>query len=201
MEPIFTLPYSEYVVAQRLAKELPSARGFSLHAPLSRQEKGVDLVVTLRTGGLTRAATLQVKASRTYSPQRPSSRAAHSYAFDTLFNVFDVPEQADFVILVAVYPAEVARESRARASWWAPLIMLFTQAEMRDFLASVRTKAGQPDRMFGFGFDDEAAVFQTRGDEQRLCKPFSTHLLANRAKDLRAFLTHGNGAPGARDAG
>jgi len=71
MEPIFTLPYSEYVVAQRLATVLHSAQGFSLHAPLSRQEKGVDLVVTLRTGGLTRAATLQVKASRTYSRPRP----------------------------------------------------------------------------------------------------------------------------------
>ena len=33
MEPVFTLPYSEFCVAQQLARWLPASKGFSLFAP------------------------------------------------------------------------------------------------------------------------------------------------------------------------
>ncbi len=190
MEPVFTLPYSEWAVAQRLASLLPAPQGFSLPPPLSRQEKGVDLVVTCRKGRVTRAASLQVKASRTYSRPAPSERTK-DHAFDPFFNRFPLPDQADFVALVAMYPTEVARQSRAKASWWAPVILLFTHAEMHDFLASVRTRDGRPDRMFGFGFDSEAEVFQTRGDQQRRHKSFTEYLVASKIGVLRTFLTGG----------
>src|SRR5579859_7225634 len=64
MEPIVTLPYSEWLVAQQLMKVLPASQGYSVYAPLSRQEKGVDLLLARRANGVTRAATLQVKYSR-----------------------------------------------------------------------------------------------------------------------------------------
>jgi hypothetical protein len=48
MEPIFSLPYSEFCVAQQLARLLPAAEGYSLYAPVSRQQKGVDLLIARR---------------------------------------------------------------------------------------------------------------------------------------------------------
>jgi hypothetical protein len=190
MEPIFTLPYSEYVVAQQLASLLKSSQGFSLYTPLSRQEKGVDLIATHRTGRVTRATSIQVKGSRTYS-DRPEAKRSRPYRYYTWFNTFELPTQADFVVLVAIYPAAAARESRAKSSWWSPVILLFTHDEMRAFLASVRTRAGHPDRMFGFGFDDEKRIFQTRGDSERLNAELSRHLLRHKVGILRSFLTGG----------
>ena len=51
MEPIITLPYSEWLVAEHLMKTFPIREGYSLYAPLSRQEKGVDLILSRRAGG------------------------------------------------------------------------------------------------------------------------------------------------------
>jgi hypothetical protein len=56
MDPVFTLQYPEFIVAQRLASLLPATQGFSLYVPLSRQEKGVDLIVARRSGRVTKAA-------------------------------------------------------------------------------------------------------------------------------------------------
>jgi hypothetical protein len=130
---------------------------------------------------------VQVKASRTYSRPGPSERTA-GYLYFTWFNHFLLPDQADFVALVALYPTDVARQSRAKASWYSPVILLFTHAEMRKFLASVRTRGDLPDRMFGFGFDSETAVFQTRGDAKRRSLPFTDKLIGTKIGALRAFL-------------
>jgi len=52
MEPILTLPYSEWLVAEKLMRLLPPKEGYSVYAPLSRQEKGVDLLVTADRVGI-----------------------------------------------------------------------------------------------------------------------------------------------------
>src|SRR5208282_4197151 len=49
MEPVFTLQWPEFVVAQRLQEYLPRKEGYSVLVPLSRQEEGIDLAV-LRHG-------------------------------------------------------------------------------------------------------------------------------------------------------
>lgn len=191
MEPVFTLPYSEYCVAQQLTRLLPARQGYSIYAPLSRQEKGVDLVVTRRRGRRTRAATIQVKSSRTYSRPTQTGRTLRPFKYYTWFNNFELPKQADFIALIALYPPEEARTRRRRDSWWAPVILVFSQREMRGFLRRVKTRRGTRDRMFGFGFDDGSAVFQTRGDQHRRYRDYSTHLLKRKVSEIKAF-------PGAR---
>jgi hypothetical protein len=111
MEPIVTLPYSEWLVAQQLKKALPASEGYSVYAPLSRQEKGVDLLITRRLHGVTRAATLQVKYSRAY--ERPPGA---TYRFSTWFRVFPVSERADFFIFASLYPHIDGRGGGARSS-------------------------------------------------------------------------------------
>lgn len=187
MEPVFTLPFSEYAVAQQLHRLFPPSSGYSLFAPLSRQEKGVDLVITRRRRRTTRAASIQVKASRTYSRRVVTERSGR-FRYDTWFNNFELPGEADFVALVALYPPDETRNSRRRGSWWAPVVLLFTHAEMRRFLRRVRTVTGTRDRMFGFGFTEANEIFQTRGDQHRRRRDFSQHLLDRQVPVLRRFL-------------
>jgi hypothetical protein len=55
-------------------------------------------------------------------------------------------------VIVALYPAVDAAQKRELGTWWAPLVLLFTQSEMRRFLLSIRTVSGGRDKMFGFTF-------------------------------------------------
>ena len=192
MDPVFTLPYSEFVVAQQLAQLLPAKLGFSIHTPLSRQQKGVDLVVVRRRGRHSWAKTIQVKSSRTYS-RRPVTKvqrksSARRFRFYTWLKTFDCPPEADFFCLVALYPSVDVAQHRERGSWWSPLILVFTQGEMRRLLRSIRTAKGKPDSMFGFGFDEADEVFQTRGYRGRKQRDFSRHLLSRRVGSIRRAL-------------
>lgn len=187
MEPVFTLPYSEFCVAQRLRSLLPKSKGYSLLVPLSRQEKGIDLVLSQRQDR-TRAVTIQVKSSRTYSSPPPARKTTRRFRYATWLNTFECPAEADFVCIVSLYPARDAEERKELATWWAPVILLFSQAEMREFLSGVKTVGGKPDRMFGFGFDRAGEVFQTRGDPERRCRDFSGNLLERRVPQLLAAL-------------
>lgn len=45
MDPVFTLQWPEFLLANRLQKFLPKSQGFSVLVPASRQEKGIDLAV------------------------------------------------------------------------------------------------------------------------------------------------------------
>ena len=189
MDPIFSLPYSEFCVAQQLSQVLPSAKGYSLYVPVSRQQPGVDLVIVRRRGQRAQVARIQVKSSRTYSRRTPQTRAKRPFRYYTWFNNFKCPQEADFFCLVALYPAVDAAQKRELGTWWAPQILLFSQSEMRDFLRTVRTVGGRRDRMFGFGFDHPDQAVQTRGDSKRQFKNFSKHLLSRRLPKLRKFLS------------
>jgi hypothetical protein len=188
LEPVYTIPYGEFCVAQQLSRLLPKGDGFSIFAPISRQEPGVDLMLSRRTRGRTRVAAIQVKTSRTYSRPTATKRTKRPYRYHTWYNNFDCPPEADFFCLVALYPAVDTAQMRELGSWWSPQILVFSQREMRRFLRSVRTVAGHPDRMFGFGFNTAAEAIQLRGDPKRRFRDFSTHLLAKRVGHLRRFL-------------
>jgi type I restriction enzyme M protein len=136
-------------------------------------------VLAQRVRGRTRVLTIQVKSSRTYSRPGTASRTKRPFRYYTWFNNFDYPSEADVCILVSLYPAVDTEQRRELGSWWSPLLMVFTKAEMKRFLKSVRTVRGHADKMFGFGFDDPSRVFQTRGDSRRRFRDFSAFFLRN----------------------
>jgi hypothetical protein len=189
MEPVFSLTYSEFCVAQQLSRLLPSTNGYSLYAPVSRQQRGVDLVIARRRGRRVRVACIQVKSSRTYSRLTATTRTKRPFRYYTWFNNFDCPPEADFFCLLALYPAVDAAQKRELGTWWVPQVLLFSQSEMRQFLSQVRTVGGRRDRMFGFGFDRPDQAFQTRGDSARRFRDFSDHILPRRLGKLRRFLS------------
>ena len=63
MEPIFTMQYGEFAVADYLAKKIKNA---SVFIPASAQEKGIDLLLYRHANGCNTTNTIQVKMSRTY---------------------------------------------------------------------------------------------------------------------------------------
>lgn len=186
MEPVFTLQWPEFVVAQKLQKLLPPKDGYSILVPLSRQEKGIDLAVLHRRGNnLSKTTTIQVKASRTYRPPPPKREKTVRFQFYTWFNRFDVPDRADFVILFGMYAPNRGETTRVSAEWYKDCSLLFTKKEMRRFMTNCKTVGGKPDGMFGFGFDDLSKVILTRGDMKRSSPDYTMHLLERKITALK----------------
>jgi hypothetical protein len=99
-----------------------------------------------------------------------------------------VPDEADYFLLFGMYAPEAARPKRISAGWYRDCTLLFTLEEMRTFMSSCLTVGGKEDKMFGFGFNDEQKIVQTRGDKDRQEKDFTDHLLAHRIDVVRAKL-------------
>jgi len=84
MDPVFTLQWPEFVIAEKLQKFLPRKDGYFILIPLSRQEKGIDLAVMLANLPLNHSVvTIQVKASRTYLPPAPKRKDVERYKYYT----------------------------------------------------------------------------------------------------------------------
>jgi hypothetical protein len=185
MEPVFTLQWPEFVIAQRLQSLLPRKDGYSVLVPLSRQEEGIDLAVLYRRAkGPASTATVQIKASRTYLHMPPKREGTVRFRFNTWFNRFDVPDRADYIILMGMYAPDLGRTTKVSASWYKDCSLIFTRQEMREFMADCKTVRGKPDRMFGFGFDDLSKIVLNRGDMTRSGKDFASYLLERRIKRL-----------------
>jgi hypothetical protein len=188
MDPVFTLQWPEFVVAHRLQQQLPKKDGYSLLIPLSRQEKAVDLAILKKLGGAHRTITIQIKASRTYPHPPPKRAATRRFLHYTWFRRFDVPADADFFLLLGMYAPDQGRTKSVTAKWYRDCTLLFTRDEMREFMNKCLTVGGQPDQMFGFGFDQPTEVFLTRGDQTRSLKDYSSYLLDSRIHLLRQAL-------------
>lgn len=184
MEPVFTLPWPEFHLAERLQEKLPKDAAYSLMIPMSRQEKGIDLAIMKRTPKGSRCATFQVKASRTWISAgdrtvRPRT-GQRIFRYTMRFDNFRLPENADFFLLSGMFAPDPHRTKRVEASWYRDCTLLLTAEEMRDFLGNCRTRGGSVDRMFYFSFDNPNEVFQTRGIQDGTHKDFSEFVLDRR---------------------
>ncbi len=187
MEAVFTLPYPEHIVAETLAKLLPKKEGFSVNIPLSRQQKGIDLLVYCPT--TRKVATFQVKSSRSYRGEPPKRKSTPKrFNYYLWFRKFDYLEgTADFYVLFGLYPkSSVIRESLNKArkpqQWWTHRILLLPDSEMKRLL--LNSKGGG---FFGFGFDtDSKEIFLTRGAEE--AQPYERFIIERQAEFLSEFL-------------
>src|SRR5258708_3253569 len=115
MEPIFTIPYSEFAVGMDLERLL-KRDGCTIAFPASRQNKGWDLLVFRDAAG--RAARIQVKSSRGYAAPPPRSFRdrlrvpLNHYLWFKRVEAAD--DRADFFVLLGLYENPQARVSGAR---------------------------------------------------------------------------------------
>ena len=190
MDPVFTLQWPEFIVAERIQSIFLRKDGYSVLIPLSRQEKGIDLVILRRSkSGQSFVLTIQVKASRTYLPSAPKRKNTIRYKYYTWFNRFDVSDRADFVILFGMYAPDPSRTKPVSAKWYRDCSLLFTNEEMSAFMKDCKTVKGKPDKMFGFGFDDLSKIILTRGDMSRSQKDYTRCLLDRQVKEIMKRLT------------
>ena len=183
MEPIFTMQYGEFAVADYLSKHIKNA---SVFIPASAQEKGIDLLLYRHANGCNTTNTIQVKMSRTYYSEKPSA----NYPYYLWYNRFTVQKNANWYILVGIYAKrpEDSNTTRATSTLWDKVMLAFTNKEMTKFIAELKQKKNpdKDDKMFGFGFDDDKNIFQTRGYPET--RNMSKYLIENRILDSLALI-------------
>ena len=182
MEPIFTMQYGEFAVADYLSKKI---KGASVFIPSSAQEKGIDLLLYKYANGVNVTNTIQVKMSRTYYDANPK------YQGILWFKRFQVPENANWCILVGIY-ADFSNDitnARSKDTKWNTIMLAFTNKEMRKFMDEVKLK-GNPekeDKMFGFGFNGKSVINQTRGYAEE--RDMTKYLIENRITEIEDSFT------------
>jgi hypothetical protein len=185
MEPVFSLPYSEYESIIQIHRHFKKNDGFSVCVPVSRQQKGIDFIV-LNTAN-NKVLRFQVKASRPYIPSSSEARKDGAFKYTFWFNNFHdryKPGMADVYLLFGLFPVySVKKNIKSRTKFWESFVLAFKDTEMGQFLDSIRTKDGQRhDRFFYVSFNDLTEVIVTRGRKDR---PNITHyLLATRVPEL-----------------
>jgi hypothetical protein len=185
MEPVFSLPYSEYESIVQIQRHFKKNDGFSVCIPVSRQQKGIDFIVLNITNG--KVLRFQVKGSRPYtqssSDQRKYGAFKHTFWFNNFYDRYE-PDAADVYLLFGLYPAyNVKKNIKSSTTVWKSFVLAFTDAEMEQFLDSIRTKDGRSrDRFFYISLNDLSEVVVTRGrsDRPNICH----HLLTNRVPEL-----------------
>jgi len=185
MDPVFTLQWPEFIICERLQKYCPKKDGYSVYIPVSRQEKGVDIVLLHRTDKTKKTITIQVKSSRTYLGEPARNKKIERFNYYTWFNRFVPSPDADYFALIGIYPKDISQTKKIGPSWYNDCTLLFTYKEMKSFIDNCLTVRGKPDKMFGFGFNSPDAVIQTRGDQHRKYKDFSNYLFAKKIENLK----------------
>lgn len=176
MEPIFTLQYAEFAVADYLSKRIKKA---SVFIPISAQEKGIDLLLYKFMDGENRTVTVQVKMSRTYYN-------LGKYQYRLWFNRFEPQENADWFILVGIhakYPEEAAN-AKPNDIKWDTVMLAFSKNEMKQFMDELRQKKdpSKLDHSVYFEFDNPSEIYQTRGCETE--REMSKYLIENRIEEI-----------------
>lgn len=179
MEPIFTMQYGEFAVADYLSKKIKDS---SVFIPTSAQQKGIDMLLYRYVDNHNITNTIQVKMSRTYYKERQRK----GFTYNLWFNSFDIQENANWYILVGIYARFPQNaNARAKSTIWDTIMLAFTNKEMQIFMDSVKQKKDptKDDKMFGFGFDEDKVIYQTRGCSHPI--DVSNYLIDNRLNDIQ----------------
>jgi hypothetical protein len=178
MEPIFTLPYSEYQVIEQVSRFLKKSEGYALYVPTSRQQKGVDFII--HNTKKNTFARVQVKGSRTYVEED-----THSLWYGNFINRYE-KNNADFYMLFGLYQMHTEKGGVKNPDFWKPVTLCFTEKEMFTFLQQVKTKReGKSDRFFAFRFTSPSNIVCSRGPENY---DVAQHLLEHQIEKLKKFL-------------
>lgn len=178
------MQYGEFAVADYLSKKI---KGVSVFIPASAQEKGIDLLLYRHDHGCNKSNTIQVKMSRTYYSEKETS----DFPYYLWFNRHAVQENANWYILVGIYAKHSDDElnAKAKSTRWDTIMLAFTNKEMRLFMSEVKQKKDptKDDKMFGFGFNSNKTIYQTRGYFEN--RDMSQYLIENRLDEIRNSFT------------
>ncbi|MBS1514452.1 MAG: hypothetical protein JSS63_05450 [Bacteroidetes bacterium] len=191
MEPIFTLAFSEYKTALELSKYFKKAEAYSINIPLSRFQKGYDLIIY--NSETKKSITIQVKASRSYVDTAKRNHRDIDFPIDChfLFKNFEIKLGAsDYYLLFGIYvkPADNSNiATRVAKNKYSFFYLLFSESQMINFLDSIRKKnSNEPESRFSFALDFEGKIYLRRGSPET--KNYSDFFLKNRIDELKKKL-------------
>jgi hypothetical protein len=158
--------------------------------PASRQEKAVDFLV--HNSIQNKSLRFQVKSSRSYVRDDPSSLDKEHFRYTLWFNNFREKYSsgsAEFYILFGLYPDYSINTSvNSRQHSWRPLILCIPDVEMGALLDSVKTKKKKdPDRFFYVASNSPDQIYGTRGFSTR--RDLSEYLLDRQMPGIKMNLT------------
>jgi len=183
MEGVFTLPYSEYEVINKMSKLLKKQEGYSFFIPTSRQQKGVDFVILNQKSK--KLLRVQVKSSRSYNDY---NKEQNNYLwFNNFLNKYE-KGNADLYVLYGLYPQfKEGNKVNAKNKSWRSIILCFSEKEMFKLLDKVKTKKeNKPDKFFSFVFDKPEDVCTNRGFQTKV--KLNKYLLDNYQKNIEKRL-------------
>lgn len=150
MDAKFTIPYSEYAVAERINDAIKK-KGISIYIPASRQEKGSDFLL-INTSSR-KAKLFQVKSSRSYESKSHKivgdSTLTNLLWIDNFFqvsldkNINKLREKeglADWYVMYGLCPILSEISTRIDAKW-LPMILCFKEQEVKDLIEKSEDKA------------------------------------------------------------
>ncbi len=192
MEAIFTLPYSEYAVATLLQKNFKKSDGYSIQIPLSRQQKGIDLLIYNQK--TKKAISIQVKSSRSwYGTPSKTTSSKEKFQYYSWFNNFDYERGiADFYVFFILYPKNSFAQKRLDKTkdlkkWWDSCMVTFNDKEIELLLKNLKTKEGKPESFFGFGFNEKSKdIYITRGFKKPVS--YKKNLIENKMDEMKKRL-------------
>jgi hypothetical protein len=171
MESIISLPYAEYIVANKLIQLFKKKDGYAVFVPVSRQQQGVDLPLANLHNG--KSVKLQIKSSRTYENLNDPRKRQYSTWLNN-FAANCAKDNADNYIIYCRYP-EYNQKMNAAKNIWKDIFLCYPQKEMRAFLKEAKTKTGKPETFFGYRFDNSKKIYTGRGFTEE--KDVSKYLL------------------------
>ena len=184
----FSLEYPEYHIANLLQKEFSKTENFSLSIPLSRQQKYFDLL--LHNSNNRKSATIQVKSSRTYIHSETKKKKQDDYHYNAWLNNFKtVNSHTDFYFFFISFPLFDSKTFRPKTGFGVKLLV-FENSEMKSLFSNIRkTKNGNPDFFFGFGFNiNEEKILGTRGFIQTPKKEFKNNLFEHKIASIKKLI-------------
>jgi hypothetical protein len=192
VDPIFTLPYSEYVAISTFARMFPK-KHYAILVPTSRQQAGVDFAVMKI--GTRKVLRVQVKSSRAYEERSNSRRKDPAPKMTLWFGNFHKSYRegvADIYLFLGVYPSYSLKKPVSRAAWRTVLLAM-RDSEAGAFLRSIKTSKGRDDRFFYVTFTPPErgsvnAVTLTRGAGARKKASWSRFLLERRRSRILGML-------------
>ena len=120
--------------------------------------------------------------SRTYYSEKTDA----NYPYYLWFNRFQIQKNANWYILVGIYAKRpIDANAKANSTSWDTIMLAFTNKEMTKFMEEVKQKKDptKDDKMFGFGFDDNKFIVQTRG--YPTYRDMTKYLIENRIDEIR----------------
>ena len=164
------IDFGEHVAAETLVEMLnknkTKYKEYSVFVPLSRQQKGIDLI--LYKNGSPKIATIQVKYSRSYAGSKPKGHIRTNFLTYNTFSIND-EAKADFYLILGNYLAteeqfDYNKGFALNMVDYKLIVLLYTYEEMKEELSKVRqVKTEKQDSRFSYRFRDEQDIEMDRG--------------------------------------